>query len=193
MKSNTVSPAPFAMTAIFAGAFSLIMFSVAILADGDWTFNVNTLSDLGTSDTKAVADIFNYTCIASGLFSVIFGIGKIFIKTGMSSASGFLIAAGGVFLIGVGIFTKDSLDIHVLMAAMYFILTAIALLVSTIADSKEGNKFGMALGVIAIVIAIGAAVGLQFPGLEVVSVVAICIWMIGQGLTLSRGSYYKSK
>ncbi len=183
MVTKKMSAAPFAAIAIFLGAIMPFMFAIAIFMDGYWTFDVNTLSDLGVSYDSTVANLFNYTCIIGGIFIAIYGCGKVFLKEDLDCVSGFLLAISGLLLIGIGIFTKDY-DIHVYLAMTYFMLASVALIVSMVSDSKHGRMVTAAISAILVVIVIASFPGFDMAGVEVITTVAFCVWMIAQGFSL---------
>ena len=184
MVTKQISAAPFAMLAIFIGAIIPIMFAIAIFEDGFWTFDVNTLSDLGVSYDDTAAKIFNYTCIIGGILAAIVGLGKMFVKSGLDSASAFFLALGGVFLVGIGLFTEDY-SIHNYLAYLFFALITISLIISMVADSRNGRMIIAAISAIVFVIMLASFPGFTSAGVEVICVVCMCVWLIAQGVSLA--------
>ena len=183
MVTKLKSAAPFALIAIFVGALVPFLFGIAILTDGFWTFNVNTLSDLGVSPVEATAMIFNYTCIIAGLLVVIFGIGKLFIRCGYDAASGFFTAIGGILLMAIGFITEDY-STHLPIAYSFFAIMTIAILISAAGDVTKERNITVAITAIVVVIILATAFGLNVAGVEVVSVIGMCVWLIAQGFSL---------
>ena len=184
MDTKKMSPAPFAFIGIILGTMIPLAFSVAIFADGFWTFNINTLSDLGVSFEPLAANVFNYTCIIGGILMMVFGAGKLFIRSGKDAASGFFVAIAGVFLMAVGIF-NESYSVHNLVAWSFFACATIALVVSLISDWEKGRKLTAAVSTTALFASVIAIPAFTLAGLEVICVLAFCLWIIGQGLSLA--------
>lgn len=184
MATKKLSAAPFAFVGILVAVLIPIAFSVAIFSDSYWTFNVNSLSDLGISYDAFTANLFNYTCMIGGALLIIFGLGKMYLKTGLDSASAFFVALSGALLIGIGILNK-SYSIHEWIAYIFFLSTAIAMIVSMVSDSMKGRKFTTAISVIAVTVTIICIPGFTIYGVEVIFVMAVFLWLAGQGLSLA--------
>jgi hypothetical membrane protein len=186
MVTKQKSAAPFTMAGILAGALLPLAFAVAIFADGNWTFNVNTLSDLGISSVEFAAKLFNCACIVGGALILIFGIGKAYTKKNLDAASGLFMAVGGICLALVGIANKgDDYEIHVLVATIFFTLCFISIILSMASDAMHGRKFTVAMSAAVLVTVLMVIPGFAFPGVEVIGVVALCIWLIAQAMSLS--------
>jgi len=184
MATKVKSAAPLSFIAILVGALVPILFAIAIFTDGYWEFNFNTLSDLGISYNETAAGIFNWTCICAGALIAIYGIGKMLLKSGYDAANGLILAVGGIFLLSIGIVTENYSE-HYIFAYCYFVTMAIAILVGAAGDVKNGRNITVAITAMVIVIVLAAAIGFNIAGLEVVSVVAMCVWIIAQGFSLS--------
>jgi len=184
MATKKLSAAPFAFVGLLVAALIPIAFSVAIFSDSNWVFNANSLSDLGISTDAFTANLFNYSCMVGGVLITIFGLGKMFIKNGLDSASAFFLVIAGVLLVGVGIINK-SYDAHVYIACFFFACTAIALIISMVSDSMKGRKLTTAISVISVTVTIMCMPGFSIFGIEVIYVMAICLWLAGQGLSLA--------
>ena len=179
-----ISAAPFAFIAILVGALVPILFVIAMFTDGYWEFNVNTLSDLGVSYNETAAAIFNYTCMVAGVLIAIYGIGRMFIKQGYDAASGILVAIGGMLLVAIGI-VNESYSAHIMIACSFFAIMAIAIFVGAAGDVKNNRTITVAITAMVVVIVLAAAIGFTIAGLEVVSVIAMCVWLIAQGFALT--------
>lgn len=184
MATRKISAAPFAFAGILVGALVPLLFTIAIFADANWTFDVNSLSDLGISSTKFAADLFNYTCMCAGILIALFAVGKFLIRCGADKASAVFLLLGGLFLIGVGIFTKDSCY-HNYITWLYFITVVIAMIISGINDWKHGRTLTTAITVISFTVIVGSIPGFTIAGAEVITVMAMCFWMLGQALSLA--------
>ena len=185
--------APLSFAAIFEGTLTPILFAVAILADGNWAFELNTLSDLGVSANGTVAALFNVTCILSGLCIVIFGFGKKIMSDNLDSKSGLLMGLGGIFLLLVGIFPKSSIEIHLFVAFSFFILNGLAMAVCMVSDYRRNRFFVFSFNIVLILVLVASTFGFNYKGLEIVYVLCTCAWCIIQGLSLSFSKDYNTE
>lgn len=188
MSHEGLPAAPFAAIGIFLGAVMPLMLISEIFIDGNWTFDYNTLSDLGASDNELVACMFNGACMFGGLLISVFGIGKYLIRTDqLDKACGAAMVLAGIFLFLVGIFTKDNLAFHIPVSFMYFILMMAAMFISMFADFRRDRKLTAAFTSILIVITFASIPGFYFAGFEVIMVGCSYVWMIFQSLSLAFG------
>lgn len=185
MVTKKACATPLALLGIFVGAMLPLAFAVAIAADGTWTFNVNTLSDLGISSSQVAADIFNYSCMIGGVLVAVFGFGKFLIKDGKDAASGLFLAATGVLFMAVGIITKDSYSLHVSIAIMGGLTLLIGAFIGTVSDWSHGRQITASVGAIAVTLSVATFFGLAFAGFEVVSIISGLIWLIAEGASLA--------
>jgi hypothetical membrane protein len=183
MVTEKKGTAPFMFAGILVGACFPLVLAIAVFADGNWQFDVNTLSDLGISRTALAANLFNIGCMVSGILVILFSLGKLYIKNGADSASAFVLALGGVLLFGIGIFSKNY-DIHNLLACSFFFLVAIAMIISAISDWKHGRKITTAITIVVIATVIACLPGFSVAGIEAIFVIGCCLWLIGQSMSL---------
>lgn len=186
MSHEGLTAAPFALIGIFLGSFMPITVIAMIIADESWTFNFNTLSDLGVSSNEMVSLMFNGGCMLGGLLMSIVGIGRALIREErLDKTCGAVLALAGIFLFLVGIFTKDCISIHEAVALLYFLLILAAMIISIAADYKMGRVLTATLTSILIVITIASVPGFFFAGFEVIMVGCTYVWMTAQGLSLA--------
>ena len=178
------STAPFSIIGIFVGASLPIMLAVAIFMDGTWTFNVNTLSDLGVSDNQVAADLFNASCILGGLLIALVGFGKITLEEDLDVTVGYTLVIAGALLFLVGIFIKGE-PAHIPLAILFFIFATCAIIISMISDYRKKRRMSATISSILIVIAFGSMPGFNYAGVEVIAMLCIYSWFIVQGLTLA--------
>ena len=184
MATKTISAAPFSFIGLLVGFFVPLALIIAIAADGFWTFNVNPLSDLGVSTNVFAANLFNYTCIIAGILVAIFGIGKLWVCNGYNSAVGFLIAVGGVMLVGIGLFT-ELYSAHLFFAYTYFFIMFVAIVTSIVGDGMANRKLPASISAVLLVIALGSLVGFTIPGAEVICSICLSGWLIVQSIDLA--------
>ncbi len=186
MSHERLPVAPFAAIGIFLGTVMPLLLISEILADGNWVFNYNTLSDLGVSDNETVALMFNGACMIGGPLISVFGIGKAMIKTDrLDKACGAALVLAGIFLFLVGIFTKDHLSFHIPVSFLYFVLMLAAMFISMSADCKRERRLSAIFTSILIVITFASIPGFYFAGFEVIMVGCTYVWMTIQSLTLA--------
>lgn len=179
-----VGTAPFSLAVMLIGALTPLAFAIAAFSDGYWTFNINTLSDLGISSDDFARNLFTATCIIGGACTAFFGYGKLMLKHGLDAAGGFILVIGGVFLIAVGIFDETTV-VHNYVAMGYFIMAGVAMFVSLFADYQNKRFLTLSATIVALCITFGSMPGFTIAGVEVISVVAICMWTFCQGLSFS--------
>lgn len=110
-----------AASLVFAMAFAL-----AVANYEGYNFASNYISDLGAGGISSV--FFNYGMIISGFLGILLGYGLInfFKQKGRLGAKIFMPAS--VFLVGVGILPEQYEVIHLLVSTLFFLLSAIAIL-----------------------------------------------------------------
>ncbi len=184
MATKKISARPFTFAGILVGAFVPVIFAIAAMQDGYWEFNVDTLSDLGISSDKLAANLFNYTCIVAGVLVALFGIGKAYLKAGADCASGVMLMLAGILLAFIGICTKDYAA-HIPIALTFFLFAGISVIISGISDWRHGRTATTAITIVTFTVIIASIPGFTIAGTEVISVVAICIWLLGQSISLA--------
>ena len=185
--------APLSFAAILVGTLTPLLFAVAIMADGNWVFDYNSLSDLGISSNPTVAMIFNTTCMFTGVCTLIFGFGKVLMSNKLDAVSGFLMGLSGIFLFLVGVLTKADIGPHLTVAITYFVLNFLAIAVSMVSDYRKGRLFMFSFSIILILIAIGCTFRFTYRGEEVIYVLSTCLWCMVQGLSLAFSKHYNTE
>ncbi len=191
MSLKELSPVPFSMAGIFLGTLLPIALVVAIFMDGSWTFNENSLSDLGVSDNPTVANIFNSVCMFGGVLMAIVGLGKVNLGKDLDRTSGICLVIGAVFLFLVGVFPKDQLAIHICVAMVFFSMTTAAVLTSMVSDYRNKRRLSATISSILLVISLAAIPGFSYKGLEVIGFVCMYIWFLVQGFSLTFSNHYE--
>jgi len=110
-----------------------------------------------------------------------------------AAASGVLMGFSGVFLLLVGVFTKADLEAHLTVAVTYFLLNALAIMVSMVSDYRKNRFFMFSFNIILILIEIAATFGYTYKGEEVVYVLLTCAWCMVQGLSLAFSKHYNTE
>lgn len=111
----TLACAPLGCTAFVA------LYLIAVFEDTDYVLFESYLSDLGVGPG---AWAFNSGVVLSGSLLAAFAVGGFSSYLGvnnMMKAGAALLAVSGMFLVGVGIFTEDAGDAHLLVSYAFFV------------------------------------------------------------------------
>lgn len=156
----------------------LVMYSIAMSSDNEYTFFENYLSDLGVGPG---AWAFNSGLIITGLLLAlfsIFGLGSVMGRDRLARATIALLILSGALLMGIGIFNEDFKPHHYIFSVSYF-LTFLATLVVATASLLRTR----ALGLSGVVVSAGASVfGALLlpmggnPESETMAVLAMVVW-----------------
>ena len=122
-------------------AFS-VLYTIAATRDPGYAFLENYLSDLGVGPA---AWAFNSALMTSGVLMVVFSVLGMFPLLGTSLPSRVatgLLAAAGVLLVNVGIFTEDYGDTHFAFSIAFF-LTLLAALGATAYALHRTDALGL--------------------------------------------------
>ena len=127
-----------AASGLIAAAAFLVLYTVAMSIDPEYTFYENYLSDLGVGEG---AWAFNSAVMVAGTLMAVFalaGIGPA-VRAGLAGWEGgalravlawagpVLLAVGGVFLVLVGVYTEDAGDVHGTVSVAFFMSTYLGL------------------------------------------------------------------
>ena len=189
MNATLRNPATFAVIGLAAALLFAAVWIAAALLDPSWEFGVNTLSDMGVSDVQATAYLFNYGCIATGVLIVVYGLGKSKQDGRLGRASGYLVAAAGLFLALVGVFDKGFGDgtMHLAVAYPFFAFLALGVLVSIPCDWKAGRKGEAAVGTAAAAVTVASIASMKLAFVEAIFVACALAWLVPQNVgTLAR-------
>jgi len=187
MDFEKINTTPLSVVGIIVGTLIPLMLAVTIFLDGEWQFNVDTLSNLGISKNELAAFLFNTICMVGGVLSVVTGLGRIYVKGGEDVPSGVLLALAGIFLFLVGVFTKapETRSIHIVVAGIFFALVWFAMLASMIADYHLKRRVSATITSIIFVVIVASMPGFTPGGVEVISFIGMYVWLIVQGLSLA--------
>ena len=189
MDATTRNPTGFAIVGIAAALLFAVLWTVAAKADPSWVFGENTLSDLGVSDVRMSACMFNYGCVVTGALVLVFGAGKALCETGYSRGSGALIAVAGAFLLLVGVFNKDygNGDPHLFVAYAFFLFLVLAALFSILGDAAEERRLNACVTGALIALCIAVAAGNTLAYTEAVTVACGLVWIAAESAKMLVG------
>jgi len=185
-----------AASGLIAAAAFLVLYTVAMSIDNDYTFYENYLSDLGVGEG---AWAFNSAFIVAGALMVPFalaGLGPA-VQAGLAGraraalawAGPILLAIGGVFLVLIGVFTEDAGDLHGTVSVGFFLSSYLGLGALVPALRRSGALGISGLFSTIVTVAIGTvllAMGFN-PRTETVAVMIVVAWGItASGILLLR-------
>jgi hypothetical membrane protein len=108
----------------------------------DWSSN--TLSDMGDDDAQYTKDLFNFSLMIGGVFSIIFSLGGLQQSQHAITKIGFILLVVSSFvLIGVGIFHLPD-PLHIPFASAFFLFSPLAVFMIGIGLIQE-NKLSSAV------------------------------------------------
>ncbi len=189
MSSAANNTTPYAIVGIVAALLFAVLWTVAAKADASWVFGESMLSDLGVSDVRMSAYLFNYGCVITGALVLFFGTGKALYETGSSRTSGVLIAIAGFFLVGVGVFNEGFADEvpHLICAYTFFVCLVLGILFSIVGDAAEGRRLNACVSGMLVVFAIAVAVGHPIAYIEAITVACGLAWIIAESVKMLIG------
>ena len=167
----------------------LVMYSIAMISDGEYTFFENYLSDLGVGPG---AWAFNSGVIVTGsllaLFSLL-GFGRVIGEGSLAKAAKILLALSGLLLMGIGVFNEDVEPYHYIFSISYFLTFLVALVFVSLSlyKTRALGRFGVIVSSAACVFgALLLPMG-GSPESETMAVLAMMVW----GLSISTVSMLK--
>jgi hypothetical membrane protein len=166
---------------IIAPSLFLVLYSIAIASDPDYTFGKNYLSDLGVGPG---AWAFNSALVVTGLLLLLFSIMGVRLLLGSSAISKVataLLTVDGVLLACIGIFTEDFDPEHYIFSVAFFLTFLLTLVLMTLAlwKTKVLGTFGYAFSAVMVVIGLILLPMGGNPFSETVAVSSIVVWGMG--------------
>ena len=177
-----------------APAIFLVLYSVAMYSDANYTFGRNYLSDLGVGPG---AWAFNSGLIVAGVLLVLFsllGLRKLLGSLAISKIASALLAIDGILLACIGIFTEDYDPEHYILSVSFFLtfLLTVGLMSVAFWRTKALGTFGYAFS--AVVVAFGLVL-LPMGGdplSETLAVFTMIVWgIVTAAAALLKESGYK--
>lgn len=147
----------------------------AVLLDPSWTFGVNTMSELGISETDAKY-LFLIGCAGTGICTCVYGALMAYsLKPPLLRSVFVILSIAGIFLMGVGFFTMDT-DLHIVFTVAFFVSVALCM-VSYIpyAAFAEENYL---LAIYTVVLLVANILLLLLTPLAFVEPVAVILFMV---------------
>ncbi len=166
---------------IVAPSVFLVLYSIAIASDADYTFGENYLSDLGVGPG---AWAFNSALVITGLMLVLFSVmgARRLLGTQMvSKVATALLAVDGALLACIGIFTEDFDPEHYIFSVAFFLafLLTVSLMVVALWKTKVLGTFGYAFSAVIVVLGLVLLPMGGDPFSETVAVFSIIAWGVG--------------
>jgi hypothetical membrane protein len=179
MKGSKDHSAAFAWVGLIAIVVFLFAWICADAIDAAWVFAVNTISELGVSETDASL-YFNYGCRFTGILLVIFGAGRaIYSKNAGHTAEGVLIIIGGAALALVGVYTMDGDDqSHLFVSVAAALFMYLAIIASAAGSWVKGNKMFAGLSIIISLVLFAMFFAYDLAKLEAYGIILVMVWML---------------
>ena len=170
-------------TAIIAAVFFPIMWILSATINGNWTFGVDTLSDMGASDNRLAAFFFNFGCIVTGACGV--GAGYITYWCGKKTLrfGGMLFTMGMFFLSLVGVFTVPQ-PMHYIVSTAFGLLAGGGVIIASLSD--RGVSWYFYVDVVLIVTAFIIMALTPFPFWEATTVICSLLWTLTLGIKMIK-------
>ena len=179
-----------ALLAVIGPAIAIMAITISIAQSPWFSFEDNALSDLGV---YPVAPIFNSGLIICGVLCALFSV-HMFLKPGRCwpcRIGIILIFSACVALVGIGIFTEDTMDMHMMFSIAFFVLLLLAALILTpvFLLGKETRLLGIIALLVVVIGVIGWLLADRWDGVaipELLSVIPATIWLFVLGLWLYK-------
>ncbi len=150
----------------------------AVLLDPSWTFGVNTMSELGISETGA-RYLFLIGCAGTGMCTCIYGALMAHSLKPLFLRSVFIILSiSGLFLMGIGFFTMDT-DLHIVFTAAFFISIALCMINYALYVAFAEENYLLAIYTAILIVAnILLLVLTPIAFVEPVAVILFMVWIL---------------
>ncbi len=182
MGRNAGGTAPYAIIGVVATIIFASIWIVAASNDPLWVFGESMLSDMGVSEERLTADLFNYGCMLTGALLAVFGLGRSI--TSSDRFIGVAIVFAGAFLFLIGMFDENTGAIHDACASLFFIILILTMFVTIVTDWNHGRRFVAMITAVLIVTVMSTFVGKPLPYIEAIAVISGLIWVIGQSYVM---------
>ncbi|MDY4579945.1 MAG: DUF998 domain-containing protein [Candidatus Methanarcanum hacksteinii] len=152
-----------------------------------WDPWVNTLSDLGVSDSSLISSTFNISCYIAGICVFIFGLGLcVFSKDSLQKIGGMSIMVGGCGLFLVGAMTLSNVTMHNIATGLFCIPLVIGIILVTLHHFAIRNPFIMKSSIVVLLVTL-----IQWPIFtgalsEIASILCAIGWWVTQFLDSLR-------
>jgi len=168
------------MISVTAGLAAAAVFGLswifAAMADPEWTFGSDMLSDLGVSNASA-SMFFNMGCVAGGVMLAICGAGIALTGARSYRVSGTAIGLAGISLIFVGVFPSDTGRVHEFFAIGLFIFGMIAMAAMTAGDWLRRRVFFACAGAVMILFIFATFAKGPLAYSEGMAVAVLLLWL----------------
>lgn len=156
----------------------LVLYGTAVAIDPGYDFFEDYLSDLGVGPG---AWAFNSAVISAGILVALFavlGIGQLLPRGGLSKAGVSLLAASGILLVSIGVFTEDFGGLHTTVSFAFFVALEAAMATVTFALHRTNalGRTGWSISAIVSLLGIGVGISGTGPASETVAVLLALSW-----------------
>lgn len=181
-KSNT----SFAVAGLCGAFLFAVVWLVAAMADGSWTFSEDLFCDLGLSYDSVASNLFQYGLILAGLLLAYLGIGKVMREKKVNCVAGVFTLVAGICLIVVGGFILDAnANIHETAIYLVMIFAFLATALSACADFREGKTLSGSASAIVAVGMMATCISGSLAFMESWILVLLIMWMFTESIKLA--------
>ncbi|MCL1811493.1 MAG: DUF998 domain-containing protein [Methanomassiliicoccaceae archaeon] len=184
MKVSKDHGTAFAWLGVTGVAVFVFSWLCAASADSAWQFGVNTLSELGVSDTDASC-YFNLGCCAvTGILIAALGCGRtIYSKNAGHIACGVLLAFGGILLVLVGVFTMDT-DEHKVIAVSAALFLFMGIIAATAGNWVADRKIFAGAGIVIIFMLVAMFFAYDTAEFEAYGIILAMVWFLLESVNM---------
>ncbi|MGI6472733.1 MAG: DUF998 domain-containing protein [Candidatus Methanomethylophilaceae archaeon] len=163
--------------------FFAVCWIAGALIDRSWIFGVNTMSELGISDTFAKY-LFFAGCVVTGVCISLYGYmeGRE-TETVLKKYAFCALIPAGVFLIGVGVFTMDYGILHSIFTWLFFGTLYIIMIIYMIYSRRRRNCHVAILTFAILVTGVVLIALTPLAFVEPIFVILFMVWMIVVDIT----------
>ncbi|MFP4170782.1 MAG: DUF998 domain-containing protein [Methanomassiliicoccales archaeon] len=155
------------------------LWSLAVVADGNWILGEETLSELGGDRAGRAA--FNLGAMATGVLAFLFSTGFMAAQPSKWSyrAGPAIVLVGSVALFAVGLFPITTGSYHTVASYSFFgvMLLGLLALVGPLWKNPYFGKVGSLTTIVGVIIPLSFLVTTPLPLAEAVAVICLMAWM----------------
>lgn len=186
MEEVKKSNASFAVAGLCGAFLFAVVWLVAAMGDGAWTFSEDLFCDLGLSYDSTSSNLFQYGLILAGLLLAYLGIGKVVRESKVNCIAGVFTFVAGLNLVLLGGFVLDAnANIHETAIYLVMIFAIFATALSAGADIKDGKTLSGAASAIIALGMIAACVSGSLAFAESWIMLLLIMWMFTESIKLA--------
>ena len=169
---------------IFAAPLAFLLFFMFLVISAWtnplWGNESHNMSEMDLNVSMRSLYIFNAGCFIAGALIIVFGMGKWIFEKGLNKQSAPFIMIGGVGMILVGLFTNSYGVWHNVATGILLVSAGIGIVLATVADAKEGDRYVLYIGVIILIALIAQWPFFSGAVSEIMPIIAASFWSLVQ-------------